>query len=163
MSYTAAIHLKRISIPDPVQSTHPMRRPAVYRMKGSIPLSLSAYQSPTAHTLGSPTDPSGNTMYPERASSNVGRTRGKLLSLQTESLNVNNANDAIWVSEWNANDNGNLWWRQTMGAMMSLFTTTLLAEHMQAGVRDATWYAQSLSNVCMIYNHGRNGEGACNW
>jgi hypothetical protein len=89
-------------------------------------------------------------MYPERASSNVGRTRGKLLSLQTESLNVNNANDAIWVGEWNANDNGNLRWRQTMGAMMSLFTTTRLAEYMQAGVRYATWYAQGLSNVCMI-------------
>jgi hypothetical protein len=50
-----------------------------------------------------------------------------------------------------------------MGAVMPLFTTMLLAEYMQAGVRYATWYAQGMSNVCMIYNYDRNGEATYNW
>ena len=39
-------------------------------------------------------------------------TRGNLLSLQTELLNVQKSPDAIWITEWNANVNGNLWSRQ---------------------------------------------------
>ena len=105
----------------------------------------------------------GKTLYPERVSSNVGRTRGSLLSLQTELLNVNKSPDSIWITEWNANPNGNLWSRQTMGAVMPLFTTMLLAEYMQAGVRYATWYAQGMSNVCMIYNYDWTGENSYNW
>jgi hypothetical protein len=111
------------------------------------------------------TDPisDGKTLYPERVGANVGRTRGGLLALQTELLNMNKSPDSIWITEWNANVNGDLWSRQTMGAVMPLYATMLLAEYMQAGVRYATWYAQGMSNVCMIYNYDRNGEGAYNW
>jgi hypothetical protein len=111
------------------------------------------------------TDPisDGKTLYPERVSSNVGRTRGSLLALQTELLNVNKSPESIWITEWNANQNGNLWSRQTMGAVMPLFATMLLAEYMQAGVQYATWYAQGMSNVCMIYNYDWTGESSYNW
>jgi hypothetical protein len=111
------------------------------------------------------TDPisDGKTLYPERVSSNAGRTRGSLLALQTELLNVNKSPDAIWITEWNGNVNGDKWSRQTMGAVMPLYTTMLLAEYMQAGVRYATWYAQGMSNVCMIYNYDWSGEASYNW
>jgi hypothetical protein len=105
----------------------------------------------------------GKTLYPERVSSGVGRTRGSLLALQTELLNANKSGDAIWITEWNGNVNGNLWSRQTMGAAMPMFATMMLAEYMQAGVRYATWYAQGMSNVCMIYNYDWSGENTYNW
>jgi hypothetical protein len=105
----------------------------------------------------------GQTLYQERVTSHVGRTRGSLLGLQTELLNVNKGSDAIWITEWNANVNGNLWSRQTMGAVMPMWATMELAEYMQAGVSYATWYAQGMSDVCMIYNYDWNGETAYNW
>jgi hypothetical protein len=111
------------------------------------------------------TDPisDGKTLYPERVSSNAGRTRGSLLALQTELLNVNKSPDAIWVTEWNGNVNGDKWSRQTLGAVMPLFATMLLAEYLQAGVRYATWYAQGMSNACLQYNYDWSGENTYNW
>ena len=111
------------------------------------------------------TDPigDGNTLYMERVSSNVGRTRGNLLALQTELLNVNKDPEAIWVTEWNADPSGDKWSRQSMGAVMPMFVTMLLAEYMQAGVQFATWYSQAQNNVCLQYNYDGNGESAYNW
>ena len=105
----------------------------------------------------------GQTLYPERVASHVGRTRGSLLALQTELLNVNKSPDAIWITEWNADVAGDRWSRQTMGAVMPMFATTLLAEYMQAGVQYATWYAEGMNNVCLQYNYDANGDTAYNW
>lgn len=111
------------------------------------------------------TDPitDGKTLYPERVSSNILRTRGSLLALQTELLNVNKNPEAIWITEWNGDVNGNLWSRQTMGAVMPMFGTMLLAEYMQAGVQYATWYAQGQSDACLQYNYDFTGESTYNW
>jgi hypothetical protein len=111
------------------------------------------------------TDPitDGKTLYPERVSSNIGRTRGSLLALQTELLNVNKSPEGIWITEWNGDVNGNLWSRQTMGAVMPMFGTMLLAEYMQAGVQYATWYAQGQSDACLQYNYDFTGESTYNW
>ncbi len=84
----------------------------------------------------------GQSLYPERRASNVDRTRGSLLALQTELLNVKKSPNAIWITEWNGNENGDRWSLQTMGAVMPMFATTMLAEYMQAGVQYATWYGQ---------------------
>ena len=46
---------------------------------------------------------------------------------------------------------------------MPLFATMLLAEYMQAGVRYAAWYAQGMSDACMIYNYDYAGESSYNW
>jgi hypothetical protein len=105
----------------------------------------------------------GQSLYPERRASNVGRTRGSLLGLQTELLNVKKSPEAIWVTEWNANVNGNQWSLQTMGAVMPLVATTMLAEYMQAGVQYATWYGQGMSDDCSLYNYDKNGDGTYNW
>jgi hypothetical protein len=113
------------------------------------------------------TDPitDGQTLYPERVSSRLGRTRGSLLALQTELLNVKKSPEAIWITEWNADVGvgSNLWSRQSMGAVMPLWATMQLAEYMQAGVQYASWWAQGMSNVCMQYNYDWNGETAYNW
>ena len=94
---------------------------------------------------------------------NAGRTRGSLLALQTELLNVNKNPDAIWITEWNANANGDQWSLQTMGAAMPMVATTLLAEYMQAGVQYATWYGQGMTNDCSLFNYDQNGDSAYNW
>jgi hypothetical protein len=105
----------------------------------------------------------GQSLYPERRASNVGRTRGGLLALQTELLNVNKSPEAIWITEWNANVNGNQWSLQSMGAVMPMVATTMLAEYMQAGVQYATWYGQGMSDDCSLYNYDKNGDGTYNW
>jgi Concanavalin A-like lectin/glucanases superfamily len=105
----------------------------------------------------------GQSLYPERRASNVGRTRGGLLALQTELLNVNKSPGAIWITEWNANANGDQWSLQTMGAVMPIVATTMLAEYMQAGVQYATWYGQGMSNDCSLFNYDQNGDSAYNW
>jgi hypothetical protein len=105
----------------------------------------------------------GQTLYPERVTSNMSRTRGSLLALQTELLNVKKNPDAIWITEWDGNVNGNLWSRQTMGAVMPMFATMQLAEYMQAGVQYATWYTQGMSDACYQYNYDWEGESAYNW
>jgi hypothetical protein len=111
------------------------------------------------------TDPisDGKTLYPERVTSNIGRTRGSLLALQTELLNFKKSPEEIWITEWNGDVNGNLWSRQTMGAVMPMFGTMLLAEYMQAGVQYATWYAQGQSDACLQYNYDWTGENTYNW
>jgi hypothetical protein len=93
----------------------------------------------------------------------VGRTRGSLLALKTQLLNVKKSPDAIWITEWNANANGDRWSLQTMGAVMPMFATTMLAEFMQAGVQYATWYGQGMTNDCSLFNYDQNGESAYNW
>jgi hypothetical protein len=105
----------------------------------------------------------GQSLYPERRASNVGRTRGSLLALQTELLNVNKSPGAIWITEWNANANGDRWSLQTMGAVMPMVATTMLAEFMQAGVQYATWYGQGMTNDCSLYNYDQNAESAYSW
>jgi hypothetical protein len=105
----------------------------------------------------------GQSLYPERRASNVGRTRGSLLALQTELLNVKKSPEAIWITEWNANVNGDLWSLQTMGAVMPMVATTMLAEYMQAGVQYATWYGQGMSDACLLFNYDKNGDSAYNW
>lgn len=113
------------------------------------------------------TDPitDGQTLYPERISSHVGRTRGSLLALQTELLNAQKSPEAIWITEWNSavGVGSNLWSRQTMGAVMPMWATMQLAEYMQAGVQYASWWAQGSGAVCMQYNYDWNGEAAYNW
>jgi hypothetical protein len=105
----------------------------------------------------------GQTLYPERVAGNIGRIRGRLLTLQTELLNAGKSPDAIWITEWNGDVGGDKWSRQTMGAVSPLFTAMQLAEYMQAGVRYATWWGQGKSNVCMQYNYDWGGETAYNW
>jgi hypothetical protein len=111
------------------------------------------------------TDPvtDGKTLYQERISSGLGRTRGSLLGLQTELLNFNKDPGAIWITEWNADLDGDLWSRQTLGAAMPLFATMMLGEYMRAGVQYATWWSQGPSNACMRYNYDATGENTYNW
>jgi hypothetical protein len=105
----------------------------------------------------------GQTLYPERVTSNMARLRGSMLALQTELLNVNKSPDAIWITEWDGSAYGALWSRQTMGAAMPMFAAMQLGEYLQAGVQYATWHAQSVASGCYLYNYDWNGESAYNW
>lgn len=105
----------------------------------------------------------GDTLYGERVATNVNRTRGNLLKLETELLNAGKSPDAIWVTEWNGELNGDRWSKQTAGAVAPLFVVTQLAEYMQAGVRMATWWTQGATNVCSTLNYDNDGETAYNW
>ena len=105
----------------------------------------------------------GQTLYPERVESNLDRTRGRLLALQTELLNAHKNPDAIWITEWNGDVGGDKWSRQSMGAAMPMFTAMQLAEYMQAGVQYATWWGQGKSNACLKYNYDWSGEAAYSW
>jgi hypothetical protein len=105
----------------------------------------------------------GDTLYQDRVAANTARTRGNLLLLQTLLLNAGKAPDAIWVTEWDGDVNGNQWSRQSMGAVMPLFATIQLAEYMRAGVQYATWWAQGMSNACYNYYYDWTGESSYNW
>jgi Concanavalin A-like lectin/glucanases superfamily len=105
----------------------------------------------------------GQTLYPERVDSNLTRTRGRLLALQTELLNAHKKPDAIWITEWNGDVGGDRWSRQSMGAAMPMFTAMQLAEYMQAGVQYATWWGQGKSDVCMKYNYDWSGQATYSW
>ena len=105
----------------------------------------------------------GDTLYQDRVTSTLRRTRGDLLKLQTELLNVGKQKDAIWVTEWNGEVYGDEWSRQTMGAAMPLFAASQLAEYMQAGVQLATWWVEGTPNGCSTNNYDRNGETAYSW
>ena len=106
----------------------------------------------------------GNTLYQDRVASNLNRTRGTLLRLQTELLNAGKTPDSIWVTEWNGDANGgNEWSRQSMGAVMPVFTVIQLAEYMQAGVQYAAWWAQGMSNACYQYYYDWTAESSYNW
>jgi len=104
----------------------------------------------------------GTTLYQDRVSSGT-QVRGQLLTLQTMLLNAGKPADAIWVTEWDGEQAGNLWSKQTMGAAEPLFVAANLAEYMQAGVRYATWWAQGMTDVCSMLNYDSNGESAYNW
>lgn len=105
----------------------------------------------------------GATLYQDRVASNLIRTRGTLLSLQTMLLNAGKNPDSIWVTEWNGDVNGAEWSRQSMGAVMPLFAAAQLAEYMRAGVQYAAWWAQGKSAACMHYFYDGAGETAYNW
>ena len=105
----------------------------------------------------------GATLYQDRVSSNMSRTRGALLKLQTELMNNGKSADAIWITEWNGEVLGDKWSKQTMGAVTPLFVASQLAEYMQAGVQLATWWAQGTPNGCSTLNYDGNGETAYSW
>lgn len=111
------------------------------------------------------TDPitDGDTLYQDRVSSSLRRTRAALLKLQTELLNNGKSADAIWITEWNGELSGNKWSKQTMGAVTPLFVASQLAEYMQAGVQLATWWTQGAPNGCSTFNYDANGETAYSW
>jgi hypothetical protein len=111
------------------------------------------------------TDPitDGATLYQDRVASNSGRVRGELLAVQTALLNVGKSPDSIWVTEWNGEQSGNMWSKQTIGAVTPLFVTSQLAEYMMAGVQIATWFAQGYPNVCSSFNYDYKGETAYSW
>ncbi len=105
----------------------------------------------------------GDTLYGDRVASNMGRTRGALLSLQTELLNVGKDPSAIWVTEWDGDVGGDLWSRQSLGAVAPLFAVTQLAEYMQAGVQYATWLAQGEGSACFLYNFDYSASSSYSW
>jgi hypothetical protein len=104
----------------------------------------------------------GATLYPDRVSAGT-QIRGTLLSLQTQLLNAGKPANAIWVTEWNAEVEGNRWSKQSIGAVMPLFAATQIAEYMQAGVEFASWQAQGETDVCSTYNYDPHGESAYSW
>ena len=105
----------------------------------------------------------GDTLYQDRVEAHMRRTHGELLKLQTELLSHGKSADAIWITEWNAEVNGFKWTRQTLGAVVPLFTAIQLAEYMQAGVRMADWWLQGRPNVCSTLNFDEHGGTAYNW
>ena len=110
------------------------------------------------------TDPitDGATLYPERVAAGT-QLRGTLLAYQTQLLGAGKSPGAIWVTEWNAEESGNQWSKQSMGGVMPLFTAMQLAEYMQAGVEFASWQAQGETDVCSTYNYDTKGESAYSW
>jgi hypothetical protein len=105
----------------------------------------------------------GDTLYPDRVASNLERTHGELLALETALLNQDKDPDSIWVTEWDDEVGGGKWSKQTMGAVVPLFATMELAEYMQAGVQIATWWEQGRTDVCSTLNYDGNGESAYSW
>jgi hypothetical protein len=105
----------------------------------------------------------GNTIYQDRVASNMNRTHGNLLKLQTELLNNHMPPDAIWVTEWDSAVFGGKWSRQTMGAVMPMYTATQIAEYMVAGVQLATWWTQGGVEVCSTFNYDSSAESAYSW
>jgi Concanavalin A-like lectin/glucanases superfamily len=105
----------------------------------------------------------GATLYQDRVASNIGRVRGELLALQTALLNAGKTPDSIWVTEWDGEVAGNMWSKQTIGAVTPLFVTSQLAEYMQAGVQLATWWTQGTPNVCSTFNYDYKGETSYSW
>lgn len=105
----------------------------------------------------------GATLYQDRVASNLSRTRGQLLALQTTLLSNNKAPDAIWITEWNGEALNSEWSKQTSGAAAPMFTAMELAEYMQAGVQLATWWHQGMTDVCSTYNYDGEGDSAYSW
>lgn len=105
----------------------------------------------------------GNTLYQERVHSSLTRIRGSLLAVQTELLNFGKDPDAIWITEWSGNVSSGKWSRQSMGAVIPLFTTIQLAEYMRAGIPFANWLNQGTTNVCSPYNFDYTGFNTYSW
>jgi hypothetical protein len=105
----------------------------------------------------------GATLYNDRVASTTRRTRAALLKLQTELMTNGKSKDAIWITEWNAEQSGNKWSRQTLGAVSPLFVASQLAEYMQAGVQFATWWVQGKPNGCSTMNYDGNAQSAYSW
>jgi hypothetical protein len=104
----------------------------------------------------------GATLYPDRVASGT-EVRGTLLSFQTQLLDAGKSPDAIWVTEWSAVAGGNLWSKQTIGAVIPLFAAMQLAEFMQAGVPFASWQAQGETDVCSGYNYSDDAKSSYVW
>ena len=105
----------------------------------------------------------GDTLYQDRVASNMDRTRGSLLKLQTELLNNGKSADDIWITEWSNSNYLGEWSKQSMGAVAPLFAASQLAEYMQAGVQFATWWVQGKPDVCSTLNYDNDGESAYSW
>jgi hypothetical protein len=105
----------------------------------------------------------GDTLYQDRVASNAGRTRGALLQLQTNLLDNRKDPGAIWVTEWNGEQGGDEWSKQTMGAAEPMFAAIQLGEYMQAGVEYATWLGEGGTEVCSTLNYDGSGETAYSW
>jgi hypothetical protein len=149
-------------------------------IKIAVPVDLSSYQGQSGFDLpvlaGAEYDAvawhnypmkdpitDGATLYQDRVASNMSRTRGSLLKLQTELMNNGKSADAIWITEWNGEVIGDKWSKQTMGAAAPLFAASQLAEYMQAGVQLATWWAQGMTDVCSTFNYDGDGDSAYSW
>lgn len=105
----------------------------------------------------------GATLYPDRVASNLKRSRGTLLKLQTELLSHGKDPGAIWVTEWDGEVQGFRWSKQTMGAVEPIFVASQLAEYMQGGVELATWWTQAIPNGCARQNYDPRGDSAYSW
>lgn len=105
----------------------------------------------------------GATVYQDRVTSNMVRTHGALLLLETELMNNGKSPDSIWITEWSAAVSGNLWSKQTVGAVMPIFAAVQLAEYMQAGVQLANLWAEGGTEVCSTFNYDGDGDTAYNW
>lgn len=149
-------------------------------IKIGVPISLAIYSWQTAFSLpvlaGASYDAviyhnypvkdpitDGATLYQDRVTSNMARTRGELLALQTALMNAGKSPDAIWITEWNGEVAGDKWSKQTIGAATPLFVASQLAEYMQAGVQLATWWFQGSLDVCTTYNYDPKGDTAYSW
>jgi hypothetical protein len=105
----------------------------------------------------------GSTLYPERTASNLQRTTGWLLHVQTMLLNAGANPSNLWVTEWDGDVNGNRWSKQSLGAVMPLFATMQLANFMNAGVQYATWLEQGSSDGCYYYNFDDSASSSYSW
>lgn len=105
----------------------------------------------------------GGTIYPDRVASNMRRTRGELLTLQTALLNQAKDPSAIWITEWSGEVGGFEWSRQTMGVAEPLFAAMELGEYMRAGVETATWWEQGRTDICSTLNYDGQGDTAYSW
>jgi hypothetical protein len=149
-------------------------------IKIAVPASLSIYSYQTGFTLpvlaGASYDAvifhnypmrdpitDGATLYQDRVASNMGRIRGELLAVKTALMNAGKGDASIWVTEWDGEVSGNMWSKQTIGAVTPLFVTTQLAEYMLAGVQVATWFVQGNPNVCSFFNYDFKGETSYSW
>lgn len=105
----------------------------------------------------------GATLYPERIASNLVKSRGNLLSIQTSLLNFGKDPSAIWITEWDEEVAGNKWSRQTLGIASPLFAAMQLGLYTTVGVQDAIWWNQGTSNYCNQYNYDYQGESSYSW
>jgi hypothetical protein len=105
----------------------------------------------------------GSTLYPDRVASNMQRTHGWFLHVETMLLNAGKSPSGIWVTEWDGDVSGNRWSRQSLGAVMPIFATMQLAEYMTAGVPYATWLEQGSSDGCYFYNFDDSAPGSYSW
>jgi Concanavalin A-like lectin/glucanases superfamily len=128
-------------------------------------LAGASYDAVVSHNypVHDPNITDGNTLYSDYVQSTLGRTLGELKTLQTALLSAGKSPGAIWITEWDDEDSGNMWSKQTIGAVMPMFVISQLAQYMEAGVQYATWFAQGGSNVCTTANEDPDAPTAYSW